>query len=114
MDPFIVPTVPKISVVPATPDSNTFRKNIKNQNLDHTSQCQNSIEEINDNHFDPEVNNNVFTIILTFKSTGCTKYRTSYYVQIGKTSLVSVSLEKKLILLVNYIIIVVTENLMRN
>lgn len=64
MDPFIVPTVPKISVVPATPDSNTFRKNIKNQNLDITSQCQNSIEEVNDNHFDFEVNNLLNTFLL--------------------------------------------------
>lgn len=64
MDPFIVPTVPKISVVPATPDSNTFRKNIKNQNLDITSQCQNSIEEANDNHFYSEVSSSLFMELL--------------------------------------------------
>lgn len=56
-DPFIVPTVPKISVVPATPDSNTFRKNIKNQNLNIPLSCQNSLtEETNDNHIGSEVN----------------------------------------------------------
>lgn len=59
-DPFIIPTVPKISVLPATPDSNTFRKNIKNQNLVITTQYQNYIEDTNDNHSDSEVKNVYF------------------------------------------------------
>lgn len=55
-DPFIVPTVPKISVLPATPDSNTFRNNIKNQNFNIPLQCHNSLsQQTNDNHIGVEV-----------------------------------------------------------
>lgn len=54
VDPFIVSTIPKISVVPATPESTTFRNN-KNEDLDITSQSQNSIRERNDNHLSLEV-----------------------------------------------------------